>query len=161
MPVMGVDPGLITTGYGLLEKKGHELFLIEGGFIKTQSSEELSLRLEEIFNGISEVIKEFRPEVVAVEKLYSHYRHPVTAIMMGHARGAIFLAAAINNVPVVSYGATEIKKAITGNGRASKRQVQTMISRELRLKELPEPHDVTDAIAVALTHINMRNRNVI
>jgi len=161
MVVMGVDPGLITTGYGILDQRGQDISLIEGGVVKTLSTSELSVRLNQLFTGISDVLNEFNPEVMAVEKLYSHYKHPVTAIMMGHARGVIFLAAAVREIPVVSYGATEIKKSITGRGRASKEQVQFMMSRELRLETLPEPFDVTDALAIALTHLNMRRKDVI
>ena len=156
MIVMGVDPGLITTGYGLLESKENTINLIEGGIIKTKSSMELPLRLEQIFSGLSDIIEEFKPDAMSVEKLYSHYKHPITAIMMGHARGAIFLAAALKHVAVFSYGATEIKKAITGQGRATKSQVQYMMVRELGLERLPEPYDVTDALAIALTHLNLR-----
>jgi crossover junction endodeoxyribonuclease RuvC len=89
---------------------------------------------------------------MAVEQLYSHYEHPRTAILMGHARGAIFLAAAQKKIPVVSYAATRVKKIVTGNGRASKEQVQRTIQRELGLAALPEPPDVADALAIALCH---------
>ena len=99
-----------------------------------------------------EVLEQFRPEVVVVEQLYAHYDHPRTAILMAHARGVIFLAAAQRGLPVVSYNATRIKKTITGNGRASKEQVQRTIQRELGLAELPEPPDVADALAAALCH---------
>ena len=101
---------------------------------------------------------------VAVEQLYSHYEHPQTAILMGHARGVIFLAAGQRGLPVISYAATRIKKTITGNGRASKEQVQRTVQRELGLPQLPEPPDVADALAVALCHYyltkpaNLRNR---
>jgi crossover junction endodeoxyribonuclease RuvC len=160
MVVMGVDPGLITTGYGLLQEHGQKIILIEGGVVRTRSCDELSVRLHLIFSGISSVIDEFKPDAVSVEKLYSHYKHPKTAIMMGHARGVIYLAAAIRNIPVASYGATEIKQSITGRGRASKEQVQFMMSKELGLHVLPEPYDVTDALAIALTHINMRKKEM-
>ncbi|MEQ8224522.1 MAG: crossover junction endodeoxyribonuclease RuvC [Candidatus Eremiobacterota bacterium] len=160
MIVMGVDPGLITTGYGLLQEHGQKITLIEGGVVKTRSCDELSVRLKVLFNGISGVLDEFRPDAVAVEKLYSHYKHPKTAIMMGHARGVIYLAAAIRDIPVASYGATEIKQSITGRGRATKEQVQFMMSRELGLQVLPEPYDVTDALGIALTHINMRKKEI-
>ncbi len=98
------------------------------------------------------MIDQFHPQAVAVEQLYAHYEHPRTAILMGHARGVIFLAAAQRDLPVVSYNATRIKKTITGNGRASKDQVQRTIQRELGLVLLPEPPDVADALAVALCH---------
>jgi crossover junction endodeoxyribonuclease RuvC len=98
------------------------------------------------------VLEQFRPEVMVVEQLFAHYDHPRTAILMAHARGVILLAAAQHDVPVVSYAASRIKKTITGHGRASKEQMQHAIERELRLPKLPEPHDVADALGVALCH---------
>jgi crossover junction endodeoxyribonuclease RuvC len=99
-----------------------------------------------------EILKEFRPQAMAVEQLYAHYDHPRTAILMAHARGVVFLGAAQHGVPVVSYNATRIKKTITGNGRAPKDQVQRTVQRELGLPRLPEPPDVADALAAALCH---------
>jgi crossover junction endodeoxyribonuclease RuvC len=95
---------------------------------------------------------QFRPQAVAVEQLYAHYDHPRTAILMAHARGVVFLAAAQRGVPVISYNATRIKKTVTGNGRAPKDQVQRAVQRELGLAALPEPPDVADALAAALCH---------
>jgi crossover junction endodeoxyribonuclease RuvC len=105
-----------------------------------------------VYNGIVEIIEQFQPKVMAVEQLYAHYQHPRTAILMGHARGAVFLAAAQRGLEVASYNATRVKKTITGNGRASKDQVQRTIQRELGLAKIPEPSDVADALAVALCH---------
>jgi crossover junction endodeoxyribonuclease RuvC len=102
------------------------------------------------------VVEQFRPDVVAVEQLYAHYEHPRTAILMAHARGVIFLAAAQHGLPVVSYNATRIKKTITGTGRASKEQVQHTIQRELGLDRLPEPPDVADALAAALCYYHLQ-----
>jgi crossover junction endodeoxyribonuclease RuvC len=99
-----------------------------------------------------EIIDQFAPQVLSVEQLYAHYEHPRTAILMAHARGVIFLAAAQRGVPVVSYNATRIKKTVTGHGRATKDQVQRTVQRELNLPQLPEPPDVADALAAALCH---------
>ena len=104
-------------------------------------------RLLNLYTGIDEVIRQYKPVVVAVEQLYAHYQHPRTAVLMAHARGIYFLAASQHHLPVVSYNATRIKNTITGNGRASKEQVQRTIQRELRLAKLPEPPDVADALA--------------
>ena len=112
----------------------------------------MAARVLAIYQGVIEVIEQFQPAAVAVEQLYAHYKHPRTAISMGHARGVIFLAAAQRQVPVVSYNATRIKKTITGSGRASKEQMQRTIQRELGLTKFPEPADVADALAVALCH---------
>jgi crossover junction endodeoxyribonuclease RuvC len=156
---VGVDPGLGITGYGVLELVGDRINVIEAGTIKTKRRLPMEKRLAEIYEGLCEVLKEFKPESVVIEDLYSHYKHPKTAIIMGHARGAVFLSAANLKIPVKSYGATRVKKSLTGNGRASKIQMQKMVKIKLGLCKLPEPPDVADALAVALCHINQLNRN--
>jgi len=150
--ILGVDPGLNVTGYGVLEVTHGGLKLCEGGIVRGQSQGLLTQRLVEIHEGVADVIGEFRPTVMAIEELYSHYRRPRTAILMGHARGVICLAAAQAGIPVVHYPATQIKKVLTGSGRAPKSQVQKAIQHELGLAELPEPPDVADALAIALCH---------
>jgi len=155
MRVLGIDPGLQVTGYGLLETKGLRVRVVEAGVVRSDERLPLAERIRKIYNAVRGVVRELGPDVIVVEELYSHYRHPVTAILMGHARGVMFLAAADAGVPVVSYGATRVKKALTGGGRASKEQVQRMVQSTLRLAKLPEPADVADALAVALCHANV------
>jgi len=153
--ILGIDPGLQITGYGVIEGSSSGPKVCEAGVIRTNDDTEasdLAQRIRSLHEGVLEVIDQFHPQAVAVEQLYAHYEHPRTAILMGHARGVIFLAAALRDLPVVSYNATRIKKSITGNGRASKDQVQRTIQRELGLANLPEPSDVADALAVALCH---------
>jgi crossover junction endodeoxyribonuclease RuvC len=106
------------------------------------------------------VFTQWKPTVVVVEQLYAHYEHPRTAILMGHARGMFFLAGGKHNVPVLSYPATRIKKTVTGSGRASKEQMQYAIMREFNLAKPPEPHDVADAVGVALCHYFIGNTGV-
>lgn len=154
MRVAGFDPGLRVTGFGVVEEKGKDCYVIQAGVIRTQGKEDLSVRLQEIYFGIKQVLEESECEQVAVEELYSHYQHPRTAILMAHARGLIFLAAAEKGVPVKSYSAKQIKLALTGNGNAHKQQVQRAIQAELKLARLPEPSDVADALAVAVCHLN-------
>ena len=149
--ILGIDPGLHITGYGVVEVSAQQPKVCEAGIIRP-SGKSMTSRLLFLYNGIVEVIDQFHPQVVAVEQLYAHYQHPRTAILMGHARGVILLAAGQRNLPLVSYNATRIKKTITGNGRASKEQIQRTIERELRLDKTPEPPDVADALAVALCH---------
>lgn len=159
--VLGIDPGLDTTGYGALDPwaHGHKVGgprLIEAGVIRGgASSISLEKRLAAIHRSLQEAIAALKPAVVALEQLYSHYAHPRTSILMGHARGVICLAAAEAGIPVVSYSATQIKRILTGNGRAPKTQVQLAIQRELRLEHVPEPPDVADALAVALCHCHL------
>src|ERR1700722_8263239 len=152
--ILGIDPGLGITGYGVLEQSPLRPILCEAGIIRTADDRAGSMaeKVLSVYNGVVEVISQFHPEAMAVEELYSHYDHPRTAILMGHARGVIFLAAAQQMIPVLSYASTKVKKIITGNGRASKDQVQRTIQRELGLANLPEPPDVADALAVALCH---------
>ena len=118
----------------------------------------LAGRLQEIRAGVNDVIASLKPEAMAVEQLYSHYKHPRTAILMGHARGVILLAAAEARLDVAAYSATQIKKVLTGNGRAPKSQMQLAIRRELALPEIPDPPDVADALAAALCHYYLRVR---
>jgi crossover junction endodeoxyribonuclease RuvC len=153
--VLGIDPGLHVTGYAVVEAGPRGPRVLEAGIIRStegRAAADMAQRLGSVYNGIVEVIAQFRPQAVAVEQLYAHYEHPRTAILMAHARGVILLAAGQAGLPVVSYNATRIKKTITGNGRASKEQVQHTVQRELGLAKLPEPPDVADALAAALCH---------
>jgi crossover junction endodeoxyribonuclease RuvC len=152
MRILGVDPGLNTTGYGVLEIVGRKPQLIEAGVVRSKPASTMPERIREIYDGISEVIETLRPKVLALEKLYSHYDRPTTAILMGHARGVICLAAGEVGIEVVDYAATQVKKTLTGNGRAPKSQIQLAIQRELNLATLPEPPDVADALAIAFCH---------
>lgn len=151
--ILGIDPGLNVTGYGLLvASPGGGLSIAEAGIVRGRTRHSLTSRVAEIHEGISEVIRSLRPTVMALEQLYSHYQRPRTAILMGHARGVICLAAAQADLPVSHYNATQIKRMLTGNGRAPKGQVQRAVQRELGLRALPEPPDVADALAIAMCH---------
>jgi crossover junction endodeoxyribonuclease RuvC len=153
--ILGVDPGLQVTGYAVVDWDTSGPQVCEAGVIRSspgRAAAEMAVRLVALYDGLVEVLDQFKPAVVAVEQLYAHYNHPRTAILMGHARGIIFLAAGQRQLSVASYNATSIKKTITGNGRASKDQVQRTIQRELNLSQLPEPADVADALAAALCH---------
>lgn len=157
--ILGIDPGLRLTGYGVIEMRPIRAALREAGVIRTeQPKAPLATRIGSIYEELCEILDQFKPTAMAVEQLYSHYAHPRTAILMGHARGVIFLAAAQRNIPVVSYSATRIKKTVTGNGRASKDQVQRTIAGEFGLLKPPEPPDVADALAVALCHFHLRHQ---
>jgi crossover junction endodeoxyribonuclease RuvC len=152
--ILGVDPGLRITGYGVLEVTPTRPRVCEAGIIRPadDGATDLASRVHSVYKGIVEVVRQYRPEVMVVEQLYAHYQHPRTAILMAHARGVIFLAAAEQGLPVVSYASTRVKKTITGHGRAAKDQVQRTIQRELGLAKLPDPPDVGDALAIALCH---------
>ena len=159
-PILGIDPGLDTTGYGVLEVREGKLIIREAGVIRTTPDESMGSRIEQIYDGIREVIASLHPAVMAVEQLHSTYEHPQTAILMGHARGVICLAAAQEGLPIASYRPTQVKKLLTGSGRASKEQMQRAIQSEFRLKEPPSPPDVADALAVALCHFYTTKGNL-
>jgi crossover junction endodeoxyribonuclease RuvC len=156
-----VDPGLQVTGYAVIEARPRGPHVCEAGIIRTaegRATTDLSCRLRTLYDGIVEVMDQFQLRAIAVEQLFAHYDHPRTAILMAHARGVILLAAAQRELPMVSYAATQIKKTITGSGRASKEQMQYAVQRELGLAQLPEPADVADALAAALCHYHVLRR---
>ncbi|MFH1846909.1 MAG: crossover junction endodeoxyribonuclease RuvC [Candidatus Omnitrophota bacterium] len=154
MRILGVDPGLVCTGYGLIEAHtADKIKFLEAGVIRTLPEDGISIRLVKIYENLTSIIKEYKPSVMVLEKLYSHYKHPVTSILMGHARGAVCLACGINALNLISYPSTRIKKAITGNGRAGKHQVQLMVKSFLCFNTLPEPYDVSDALAMAISYV--------
>jgi crossover junction endodeoxyribonuclease RuvC len=150
MRILGIDPGLGTTGYGIIEDRTFRL--VEAGVIRTRAKTPIQDRIKKIFDEISEIIKEHKPGVLVLEKIYSHYKHPTTAILMGHARAMACLVCGKFSVKLVSYPSTRIKKAVTGNGHASKTQVQRMIQNILKLRKAPEPPDVSDALAMAVSY---------
>jgi crossover junction endodeoxyribonuclease RuvC len=160
MRILGIDPGLQVCGYACLDAEPGEEKLVEAGVIRTDGGVPIERKLNRIAEDAQSILESFHPDVVAVEELYSHYAHPRTAILMGHARGVILQRCAEAGVEVRSFSATRIKKSITGNGRASKEQMQRTIQTLLCLPALPEPHDVADAIAAALCCANS-TKNVV
>ena len=150
MKILGIDPGLNTTGYGVIEIDGSQAKLCEAGVIRSKPRDTLEKRLPEIHNGVMEVIDDHSPKFMAIEQLYSHYQRPRTAILMGHARGAICLAAGLKGLPVEHFEPTKVKKTMTGNGHAPKNQIQLAVKLQLNLAEVPEPADVADALAIAI-----------
>ena len=158
MRILGIDPGLQVCGYACLDSDGDLGTIVEAGVLRTEGELPLERRLNQIAEDIETLLSRFRPEVVAVEELYSHYAHPRTAILMGHARGVILQKSAAAGLEVKSFSATRIKKSLTGNGRASKEQVQRTMQTILALPEVPKPNDVADAMAVALCCANTLSR---
>lgn len=147
--VLGIDPGLQRTGYALL-RFGGPAQLVEAGVIRLRRAAALEQRLIELEAALTGLLEQHRPAVLACEQLYAHYKHPRTAILMGHARGVILALAARRGLTIVSIAATHVKKLLTGRGHASKPQMQRAVALTLGLRTLPEPHDVADAIAIAL-----------
>jgi crossover junction endodeoxyribonuclease RuvC len=160
MRILGIDPGLQVCGYACLDSDAGREIVVEAGVLRTSGDASLAGKLNQIAEDIETLLERFRPDVVAVEELYSHYAHPRTAILMGHARGVILQKSAAAGLEVKSFSATRIKKSLTGNGRASKEQVQKTMQTVLALVELPKPPDVADAMAVALCCANAIHRVV-
>ena len=148
--VLGIDPGLNITGYAVVEFGRSGPAIVEAGAIRTNPKATMGERITQIHADLAEILAEFKVDLVAVEQLYAHYKHPRTAILMGHARGAVLLAAQQAGVSVRNLAATKVKKNLTGNGHASKLQVQRAIASICNLTALPEPPDVADAIAIAM-----------
>ena len=160
MIIVGIDPALATTGYGVIQVKGQILALVEAGIIQTQAKETVSERLDKIYRGVLKLISDTHADCLVLEKIYSHYKHPATACILGQARGVICLAASTKGIPLVEYAATRIKKAIIGKGLASKAHVQRMVSHTLGLTSLPAYMDVTDALALAIAHSYIRKSKI-
>jgi crossover junction endodeoxyribonuclease RuvC len=150
--VLGIDPGTAVTGYGVVAREQDgAVKLLECGVIRTRSRAPLPERLRDIYEGVTELMDRHRPDTVAVEGVFFG-KNPRTAVVLGHARGAILLAASLREVEVAEYPPAEVKNAVVGTGRATKEQVGFMVQRLLRLREPPRPEDAADGVAVALCH---------
>jgi crossover junction endodeoxyribonuclease RuvC len=152
--VLGVDPGLRITGYGVVEFASGRSHLIEAGVVSPNTRGTLESRLRELHEGISAVVASTQPTVMVIEELYTTYKNPLTAIMMGHARGVLCLAGAQHNVPVQTLAHSLVKRALIGSGAARKDQVNQMVTQLLGLRRRPQPNDVSDALALALAFYN-------
>jgi len=155
MRILGIDPALSITGYGVVDLNRGSLKIAEAGIISTSGSQELVKRLLKIYRGVEKLILDTKPDVLVLEKIYAHYRHPTTAYILGQARGVICLLCAQRNIPLVEYAATRVKKAVVGKGLAPKYQVQRMVMHTFNLKSMPRYTDVSDALALAITHSNI------
>jgi len=152
--IFGVDPGLLRTGYAFVRGTPGHAELLEAGVVRMSPKAPLAARLVELEASLGQLLETQRPSALYCESLYAHYKHPRTAILMGHARGVILCLAGRSHVRVRSLAATHVKKWITGSGRAGKRQVQQAVAATLGLTSIPEPSDVADAIAIALAGLH-------
>ncbi|HZO94615.1 MAG TPA: crossover junction endodeoxyribonuclease RuvC [Candidatus Baltobacteraceae bacterium] len=153
--ILGVDPGLRTTGYGVIEVRAGALRLVEGGVLQPRPELPLEQRLVQLHDGIVDVLRATRPQCMVVEELWTAYGHPQTAVLMGHARGVLALAAGAGGVPVEHLAHTVVKRALAGSGAARKAQVKAMVVQLLGLAAPPEPDDVSDALALAIAFANV------
>jgi crossover junction endodeoxyribonuclease RuvC len=158
LTVLGVDPGTSATGYGVVrrergpEGRGARLVLVECGVIRPAARAPLPTRIRHIFEGVSELLDRFAPDVMAVESVF-HGKNARSALVLGHARGAILLAAELREITLADYTPVAIKKAVVGHGSATKEQVGRMVQERLRLVEPPRPADAADGVAAALCHL--------
>ena len=155
MKILGVDPGLAKTGYGIVEKLGNKLILIKCGCIKTEKGV-YTKRLKNIYNEILTIIKDTKPEAIAIEQLF-FCKNVKTALKIGEVRGIIMLAGIMSNIEIYEYTPLQVKQSVTGYGKAGKEQVHKMVKVLLGLKELPKPVDISDALAISICHINSYN----
>ena len=152
MIILGIDPGLRTTGFGVIHKRGNQLAYMASGTINTPNKAELPERLKIIFNGVTEVIGKYQPDIAVVEKVFVNV-NPQSTLLLGQARGAAISALVRADLSVAEYTALQLKQAVVGHGKAHKKQVQAMVQRLLSLPELPGT-DAADALGVAICHAN-------
>ena len=153
--ILGIDPGTAITGYGVVAKEcDSAILLVECGVVRTSTDETLAVRIREIYDKVTEIIVRHGPSVIVVEDVFLG-KNVQSALKLGHARGAILLAAALAEIPVAEYTPREIKKAVVGNGNATKEQVGFMVQQQLRLKTVPTPSDAADGVAAALCYCVM------
>jgi len=151
MLVLGIDPGLATTGYGLVEGDGQRLELVAYGVVRTPAKTPIARRLLQLHDELAEILRQYRPDEAAVEELFFS-TNARTAIVVGEARGVVILTLAEAGVPIAEYTPLQVKQAITGYGQADKAQVQQMVSLLLNLRYVPQPDDAADALAISVCH---------
>jgi crossover junction endodeoxyribonuclease RuvC len=156
--VLGLDPGTATTGWAVIEEKQGKLSPLAFGHISTEKNTPESKRLLEINQDVLKIIKKYKPQEAAVEKLF-FFKNKKTIIAVGQSRGSLLLTLEENHVKVFGYTPLQVKQALTGYGRAEKKQVQLMVKNILNLKSIPQPDDTADAIAIAVCHIHSRKIN--
>lgn len=149
--ILGIDPGTATMGWGVVRQEGNRLRYVQHGAITTPSTWEMPRRLGRLFDGVTELVRGYRPEAVAIEELFFN-TNVTTGISVGQARGVAMLAAYKSGAPVFEYTPLQVKQAITSYGRADKRQVQEMVKTLLGLREIPRPDDAADGLAIAICH---------
>ena len=151
MRILGLDPGIATVGFGIIESERNKMHLIGCGAITTPAHTSLSSRLDLIYNDVNELLETFKPEVVAIEELFFN-TNITTGIAVSHGRGVLLLACFRSGIPTFEYTPLQVKQAVVGYGRADKKQVIDMVKRMLNLKAAPKPDDAADAVAIAICH---------
>jgi len=160
MKVLGIDPGTATTGWAIIEENKGKINPVAFGHISTSSKKSTAERLKEVADDIENIIKKYKPQESAIEDIF-FFKNQKTAVKVSQSRGAILLTLENKNVKIFSYTPLQVKQAITGYGRAGKKQMQLMVKNILKLKAIPKPDDTADAIAIAICHLNSRKLNII
>ncbi len=155
MVILGIDPGFAIIGYGVIEKD-REIKVVDYGVITTPKEDNITKRLETSYNAMVALIDKFKPDAIAIEELF-YFKNQTTIINVAQARGIIVLACAQSKIPIYEYTPLQVKQAITGNGRAEKKQIQFMVTNILGLAKVPKPDDAADALAIAITHSQTNN----
>ncbi len=156
--ILGIDPGLRITGYGVIDVEKGRTRLVEAGVVTPKTNDSLERRLQDLHDGMTAVVLATRPSAIVIEELYTTYRNPLTAIMMGHARGVLCLTGAQHGVPVHTLAHSLVKRSLIGSGAARKDQVNQMVTQLLGLRKRPQPNDVSDALALALAYAHRIDR---
>ena len=151
MKIIGIDPGLVQTGYGIINVNNNQTSLIDYGIIKPPPKDSLANRLLAIFNDVCEIISNHNPQIFSIEEVF-YGKNVKSSMRLGQARGASMVAAASKGIPVYEYSARKVKQSVTGNGNAHKTQVQFMVKAKLKMDHNPEPIDASDALAIALCY---------
>lgn len=158
MRILGIDPGFKATGYGCIEVHGRLTKLVETGTIEPKQKDLIQNRIQKVYAILSGLIDELRPQILVLEKLYAHYKHPVTASKLGHVRGIICLLCAQKDIQLVEHSVKRIRKALIGNGNATKGQIRRVVAHLLKIEEAKLTLDASDALALALGYVRMHER---
>ena len=153
MIILGIDPGLVKTGYGIIKVKNNDYRILDFGIVCPNRKGKLSERLSTIYNDLSLIVDRFKPNILSIEEVFFG-KNVKSALLLGHARGVSMLCAANNNMPVFEYSARKIKQSVTGNGNAHKSQIKYMVMKQFNINKLDCPEDASDALAIALCHLN-------
>jgi len=160
MKILGIDPGFKATGYGFIEVDQRSVTLIETGTIEPKQKDLIQNRIQKIYTILDEMIDEHNPQVLVLEKLYAHYKHPATASKLGHVRGVICLLCAQKNIILEEYSVKRIRKSLTGNGNATKGQTQRIVAELLGIDGSKLTLDASDALALALGYVRMQSHQL-
>jgi crossover junction endodeoxyribonuclease RuvC len=156
MRILGIDPGTAITGFGVIDYDGHTFKFVDAGVIRTPKEQPMNERLLTVYNEMKELLAEFKPDVMSIELLF-FARNVTTAMTVGQSRGIVMLAATQAKVPVFEYTPMQVKQAVTGYGKADKKQIQEMVKTLLKLDAIPKPDDAADGLAIAITHAGQSN----